>query len=187
MLFYYCCSTIEITNYLHCDRVGGVNSGESVCAHQPSAVSVCIEVSNVVNMYFLCVLWFALKNILQYLYGVISIVRSLVSKFIDPSVFQRRLFIVNCITLNLHCTQHSAHTTWYHRASQRTAAVIVLRKLYPTFREETSVVHRYTLRVLHLLAKSMRLYEHAATQQVCVVFMLLVFSAVMQPLLCTIQ
>lgn len=52
------------------------------------------------------------------------------------------------------------------RASQRTAAVIILRKLYPSFREETTIVHRYAMRVIHLLCKSMRLYDHAATQQV---------------------
>lgn len=42
----------------------------------------------------------------------------------------------------------------------------VLRKIYAALREETSLVRRYVLRVIHLLTKSMRLFESPAIQQV---------------------
>jgi hypothetical protein len=44
--------------------------------------------------------------------------------------------------------------------------VAVLRKIYAALREESSLVRRYALRVVHLLTKSMRLFESPSIQQV---------------------
>lgn len=41
----------------------------------------------------------------------------------------------------------------------------MLRKIYAPLREELSLVRRYVLRVLHLLTKSMRLFESPSIQQ----------------------
>lgn len=41
----------------------------------------------------------------------------------------------------------------------------MLRKIYAPLREEASLVRRYVLRVLHLLASSMRLFRSPSTQQ----------------------
>lgn len=50
--------------------------------------------------------------------------------------------------------------------SQRTAAVAVLRKIYASLREESSLVGKYVLRVIYLLTKSMCLFESESIQQV---------------------
>jgi hypothetical protein len=52
------------------------------------------------------------------------------------------------------------------RETERTAALAVLRKIYAPLREEASLVRRYALRVLHLLASSLRLFESPSIQQV---------------------
>lgn len=119
-------------------RFGWVYFGAGVCPHQPSTVRI----------MFCCVFY-----VMSYFYY-----RSSLDTAINIKAFVVWLF---------HNLSFAYKSPTY-RASQRTAAVIVLRKLYPSFREETSIVHKYAMRVIHLLCKSMRLYDHAATQQVTV-------------------